>query len=107
MGRPKKGSKVKSASGIETQMRADGFAPASEVAAALGVSLSTVHRQLDSGVMPGKTVGASSHKHRFVDVRALIASGAHAASPTATQALKRVEATLGPVRAPTPATARS
>ena len=98
MGRPKKGSKVKSASGIETQMRADGFAPAADIAAALGVNLSTVHRQLDSGVMPGKTIGASAHRHRFVDVRALIASGAHAASPTAMQALRRVEATLGPVR---------
>ena len=107
MGRPKKGTTTKSASGIETQMRADGFAPASEVAAALGVSLSTVHRQLDSGTMPGKTVGASAHKHRFVDVRALIASNAHAASPTATQALQRVAATLGPVRQAPVATARS
>jgi hypothetical protein len=88
-------------------MRADGFAPASEVAAALGVNLSTVHRQLDSGTMPGKTVGASAHKHRFVDVRALIASNAHAASPTATQALQRVASTLGPVRQAPGATARS
>ena len=76
MGRPKKGSTAKSPSGLETQMRADGFAPASEVAAALGLNLSTVHRQLDSGALPGRTVGVAKHnKHRFVDVRALLKRG--------------------------------
>ena len=99
MGRPKKGTKEKSPSGLETQMRADGFAPASEVAEALGLNLSTVHRQLDSGALPGKTMGVAKHnKHRFVDVRALLKRGDLAASPTATNALKRIAATLGPER---------
>ena len=72
----------------DMQMRQEGYVTAAEVAEAVSKELSNIHRGIDEGRVPGKSVGSVSYRRRYVDVYALVAQGDYDGSDTITAKLK-------------------
>ncbi len=76
-------SREKRLSKADQMMRQDGYVTAVEVSEATGMALSAVHRGIDEGRVPGKTVKVSDkYGHRYVDVAAFVKQGKYADAPT-------------------------
>lgn len=87
-------SRVKRLSKQDEMLRRDGYVTAVEVSEATGLALSAIHRGIDEGRIPGKTVRVSEkYAHRYVDVVAFVKAGNYADAPTIAENLtKLVEA---------------
>lgn len=98
MGRMKRLSKQ------DEMMRRDGFVTAVEVSEATGLALSAIHRGIDEGRIPGKTVRVSEkYSHRYVDLAKFIKGGNYAASSTVEANLSRLTAVVSAAKAEKPA----
>lgn len=59
---------------VDDFMRADGFVPARDAAAALGLDVTAVYKGIEDGRIPGKRVpGLGRYGRWFVDAKALLA----------------------------------
>lgn len=84
----------------DQMMRRDGYVTAVEVSEATGLVLSAIHRGIDDGRIPGKTVRVSDkYAHRYVDIKAFIKIGNFGDTKTIKDNLDRLTAAVSEARA--------
>ena len=76
-------SRIKRLSKSDQMMRSDGFVTAMEVHEATGLALSAIHKGIEDGRIPGRSLYVSDkYSHKYVDIRAYVSMGLYKGATT-------------------------